>query len=142
MDRRLNSAWWSLRLGLGLVATAAGLDKFLNLLTYWPDYVSPLFARILPVSPQAFMYVVGVIEALVGLAILTRFTRAGAYVAMIWLLCIALNLLTAGRYFDIAARDVIMALAAYSLARLSEVRAHAAERPGRVAALHPAGVTA
>jgi hypothetical protein len=27
-DRRLNSAWWALRLGLGLGPFLAGLDKF------------------------------------------------------------------------------------------------------------------
>lgn len=32
MDNRLNTPWIALRLGIGLTATLAGIDKFLNLL--------------------------------------------------------------------------------------------------------------
>ncbi len=32
MDRRLDSSWWALRLGVGLGPLLAGLDKFFNLL--------------------------------------------------------------------------------------------------------------
>ena len=120
LDRRLDSARLALKLGLGLGPFLAGLDKFLNLLADWPHYVSPLAAAALPVSPQTFMYVVGIIEMAVGLAVLTRWTRIASYVAMAWLVCIAANLVAAGR-FDIAVRDLEMAIAAYTLARLTEV---------------------
>jgi len=60
----------------------------------------------------------------VGAAILTGFARLGAYVASAWLLGIAANLALGG-FFDIAVRDVVMALAAFTLARLAEVRAGA-----------------
>jgi hypothetical protein len=66
------------------------------------------------------MYVVGVIEMMVGLAILTRWTLVGSYVAMVWLVAIAANLLTTGKYFDIAVRDLAMAVAAYTLAVLTK----------------------
>jgi hypothetical protein len=39
----------------------------------------------------------------------------------VWLVCIAVNLLAAG-FFDVAVRDLVMALAAYTLAKLSELR--------------------
>ncbi len=120
LDKRLGSARVALKLGFGLGPFLAGLDKFFNLLTDWPHYVSPAAAAVLPISPQAFMYVVGVIEMAVGLAVLTRWTRLGSYVAMAWLVCIALNLVAAG-LFDIAVRDLEMAIAAYTLARLTEV---------------------
>jgi hypothetical protein len=58
----------------------------------------------------------------VGLAILTRFTRLGAYVAAAWLVAIALNLLTMGAYLDVAVRDLLLAVGAFTLARLAEVR--------------------
>jgi hypothetical protein len=67
------------------------------------------------------MAVVGVIEIAVGFAILAGWTRLGAYVASAWLLGIAANLLLAG-FYDIAVRDVVMALAAFTLARLADVR--------------------
>ena len=120
-DERLDSARLALKIGFGVGPFLAGLDKFFNLLADWPHYVSPLAAGLLPVSPQTFMYVVGVIEMAVGLAILTQWTRLVSYVAMVWLCCIALNLV-AGGFFDIAVRDVEMAIAAYTLARLTEVK--------------------
>jgi len=126
MDRRLDSAWWALRLGLGLGPFLAGLDKFFNLLADWNMYLSPLATRILPISGPAFMRIVGVVEMIVGLAILTRWTRLGAYVAMVWLVLIAINLVTTGNFYDLAVRDVEIAIGAYALARLTEVRQEAA----------------
>jgi len=40
-----------------------------------------------------------------------------------WLLAIALNLATTGRSWDLAVRDVEIALSAFTLARLTEWRA-------------------
>ncbi len=127
-DNRLNSAWWALRVGLGAAAFLAGLDKFFNLLTNWEMYLSPLAERLLPMSGTTFMHVVGVIEMIVGLMILTRWTRIGSYVAMLWLVVIAVNLITTGKFFDVAVRDLEMAIAAYTLARLTEVRQPATEQ--------------
>ena len=125
-DSRLDQSWWILRIGLGVGPFLAGLDKYFDLLTYWPKYISPLALKILPFSGQTFMHIVGIIEMIVGLAILTKWTRLGAYVAAAWLLAIALNLVSTGMFFDIAVRDVEMALAAFVLARLTEVRSDAA----------------
>jgi uncharacterized membrane protein YphA (DoxX/SURF4 family) len=122
----LNSAWWALRIGLGVVPFLAGLDKFFNLLTNWEMYLSPQILRLLPVSGTTFMHIVGVIEMAVGLAILTRWTRLGSYVAMMWLVLIALNLIATGGFLDVAVRDLVMAIAAYTLARLTEARQPAA----------------
>ena len=124
MDNRLTTPWMALRLGIGLTATLAGLDKFLNLLADWGAYVSPFAAQLLPMPTGTFMGIVGVIEIAVGLAILTAWTRLGAYVASAWLLGVALNLVLAG-FYDVAVRDVVMAIAAFTLARLAEVRQEA-----------------
>jgi hypothetical protein len=121
MDK-LNAPWIALRFGIGLTATLAGLDKSFNLLADWSAYVSPLAAQFLPFSTETFMAIVGVVEVAVGLAILTGWTRLGAYVASAWLLAVALNLAIAG-FFDIAVRDVVMSIAAFTLARLAEARA-------------------
>jgi len=59
---RLTTSWWALRLGLGAVAFLAGLDKFFNLLADWPSYLSPMVARVLPLSPASFMHVIGPVE--------------------------------------------------------------------------------
>ncbi len=128
MIGKLSSVWWALRVGLGLGAFLAGLDKFFNILTDWGMYLSPLAERLLPVSGPVFMRVVGVIEMAVGLLILAGFARFGGYVLMGWLVGIAINLVSTGMFFDLAMRDVEIALAAYALARLTEVRQAAAAR--------------
>lgn len=134
IDHRLEQGWWVLRIGLGLAAFLAGLDKFFNILAQWPNYISPIALKVLPFSGSTFMHIVGIIEMFVGLAILTKLTRLGAYVAAAWLVLIAINLLFTGHYFDVAVRDVEMALAAFVLARLSEVRAGALEEGLRLGA--------
>ena len=121
-DDKLNTAWWALRIGLGAAAFLAGLDKFFNLLTDWVMYLNPVAARVLPISGASLMHRVGVVEMIVGLMILTRWTRIGSYIACVWLALIALNLVSAGMFFDVAVRDLEMAIAAYTLARLTEAR--------------------
>jgi hypothetical protein len=124
MDNRLNTPWITLRLGIGLTATLAGIDKFFNLLADWGSYLSPLAAKLLPVSTGTFMGIVGIIEVAVGVTILAGFTRIGAYVASAWLLGVGANLVAAG-FYDVAVRDVVMSFAAFSLARLAEMREEA-----------------
>jgi uncharacterized membrane protein YphA (DoxX/SURF4 family) len=124
-DDVVKSVWQTLRLVFGLVPVVAGVDKFLNLLTYWPKYIAPAFAHLIPVGPQTFMYLVGVIEIVAGLAVLlTPWPRVFGYVVAAWLTCIAINLI-AGRFFDIAVRDLVMAVTSVSFARLSAVVPHA-----------------
>lgn len=110
---------YALRVAFGLVPLLAGLDKFTNLLTDWTQYIAPVALSVIPMSPESFMHIVGAIEILVGLAVLTRWTVLGADVAAAWLLLVAANLTMAG-YFDVAVRDVVLAIAAYTLARLTE----------------------
>lgn len=117
----LESLYRPLWLTYGLVPLLAGLDKFFNLLADWPKYLSPWVANLLPVSAETFMYTVGIIEIAVGVLVLTRWTRLGAWIATAWLVLIALNLVTIG-LFDIAVRDLAMAVGAYTLARLAELR--------------------
>jgi hypothetical protein len=121
MDTRLDGSVTVLRVAVGLMATLAGLDKFFNLLTNWEAYLAPLSLQLLPFSATTFMAVVGVIEFAVGITILTIRPSLGAFVASAWLILIAINLVLAG-HFDIAVRDVVLAIAAYTLARFEQVR--------------------
>ena len=121
-DSRLSSSYWALRVTFIAVPILAGLDKFTNLLAFWPHYLSPAFARLLPITPSAFMHTIGIVEIVVGILVLTKATRIGAYIAMVWLACIAVNLASMG-LFDIAVRDLGLAVGAFTLARLDEVRA-------------------
>lgn len=83
--------------------------------------MNPLALRLIPVDLGTFLHAVGLIEMIVGLATLTRWTRLDAYVAALWLVGIALDLVTMGAFFDIAVRDILLAIAAVTLARLTEV---------------------
>jgi len=115
------SVYATLKIVFGIVPIVAGLDKFTNLLVDWTRYIAPAIAGMLPFSGRTFMYIVGVIEIVAGLGVLaTRWTRAFATIVGIWLLGIAGDLLLA-RFYDIAVRDVVMAVSAFCLARLAAV---------------------
>ena len=102
----------------GFVPIAAGLDKFTNLLTDWKSYIGTSVTNSLPISAGAFMMLIGVVEIAAGICVLLR-PRIGAYVVMTWLLVIALTLIFGGHYFDVAVRDIVMAVGAFALAKLS-----------------------
>ncbi|PYY13222.1 MAG: hypothetical protein DMG61_14025 [Acidobacteria bacterium] len=121
-DKRLNTAWWALRIGLGVGPIIVGLDKFFNKIVDWGMYLSPMATKVVPVSTATFMHAVGVIEIVAGIVVLSRFTKLGSYVVMLWLLGISVNLLTTGMFFDLAIRDVELAVAAFALSQLSAVR--------------------
>ena len=116
---RLNLARLVLKIGLGAGPVIAGIDKFFNKLADWGMYLSPLATRIVPISVPAFMHVVGVVEIVAGVIVLSRWTRAGSYIVMFWLLGIAVNLLTVGMFYDLAMRDVEIALGAFALSQLT-----------------------
>jgi len=109
-----------LKYTFGLVPIVAGLDKFTNILTDWSQYISEGFAGMLPFEPTTFMMIVGVIEIIAGVLVLTK-TKIGAYVVSAWLVAIALTLIFTWTYVDVAVRDLVMAIGAFSLAKLSEV---------------------
>ncbi len=121
-DERLNLSWWVLRMGLGVGPIITGIDKYFNKLTDWGMYLSPMATKILPVSATTFMHIVGVVEIAAGLIVLSRWTKFGSYLVTIWLLGIAVNLLTTGMFYDLAMRDVEIALGGFALSQLTAVR--------------------
>lgn len=98
-----------------------GLDKFTNLLTDWTHYLAPLATDIIPVTPQVFMYGVGVIEIIAGILVALR-PKIGSLVVCLWLLGIIVNLLIVGNYFDVGLRDFGLFVAALALNRLAMAR--------------------
>lgn len=128
LDKRLELPWWALKIGLGVGPIITGADKFFNKLTDWTMYLSPLATKAVPVSPSTFMHAVGVVEIIAGIVVLSRYTRIGAYVVAAWLLGIVVNLVTTGMFFDLAMRDVEIAIAAFALAQLTAVREEVVER--------------
>lgn len=119
MDSNLQLVKNILKYTFGLVPIVAGLDKFTNILTSWSQYISEGFAGLLPFEPTTFMMIVGVIEIVAGVLVLTK-TKLGAYVVSAWLAAIALTLIFSWSYVDVAVRDLVMAVAAFCLAKLYE----------------------
>lgn len=119
-NARILFSWNLLKYAYGLVILLAGLDKLLgtDLIVHWPKYISPFVGSHLPVSVAAFLAIMGVIEIVVALLMLTKWPLHAAYLAMVWLLIIAVNLLMLGAV-DIAIRDVLLAVGALVLAQLT-----------------------
>jgi uncharacterized membrane protein HdeD (DUF308 family) len=103
-----------------IVPIVAGADKFTNLLTHWDQYLNPSVASVLPFSAAVFMMIVGVIEIVAGLIVLKN-AEIGGLIISAWLFTIALTLLLGFIYLDVAVRDLVMAIGAFSMARLSKI---------------------
>jgi hypothetical protein len=76
----------------------------------------------LPFSAHVLMMIIGVIEIVAGVLVLIR-AAIGCFVVMAWLILIALTLLASGNYLDVAVRDLVMAVGAFSMARLAKIAA-------------------
>jgi len=109
-----------LKYTFGIVPIVAGADKFTNLLTNWEQYINPAMADLLPFSASTFMMIVGVIEIIAGIIVLKK-AGIGGYIVAAWLTAIALTLLLGFNYVDVAVRDLVMAISALAMARLSKI---------------------
>lgn len=119
-DSTIRSVWMVLRLTFGIVPIVAGADKFTDILVNWDMYLNPDIAKMLPFSVHTFMQMVGCIEIVAGLIVLIK-PSIGGWIVMAWLICIALQLIAMGKYYDVAVRDLVMSIGAMSLARLSRI---------------------
>ena len=111
-------AYQILHLAFTVAALVAGADKFFHFLVNWDQYVSPLVTKILPVTAHTFMLGVGVIEIAAGLLVAFMPAIGGAVVG-VWLCGIIINLLSIPGFYDIALRDLGLALGAFALSRLA-----------------------
>ena len=116
----INQLQKTLKFTYGIVPIVAGLDKFTNVLTNWVNYLGNN-ANLIPINAFVFMKIVGIIEIIAGIIVLVK-PRIGAYIVMIWLLCIALQLIIGLNYFDVAVRDIVMAIGAYTLSQLTIIK--------------------
>jgi len=114
----LYNIWLLLVITYGLLAIISGFDKFFNILTFWHGYLAAPFVSLLGASAGPFLALAGVIEIVAGVLIFSKWTKIGAYIIFVWLLAVSINLLIAGLY-DIALRDVVIAIGALALARLT-----------------------
>lgn len=115
-------AFRALQLGFVVAPILAGIDKFFGLLTDWTRYLWTPFADTVGLSAGGFMAVVGVIEIAAGLVVALK-PRVGGYVVAAWLGGIILNLVLVGGFWDIALRDLGLAIGAFALAQLATAEA-------------------
>jgi hypothetical protein len=117
---RIKFSWSLLRYSYGAVILLAGLDKIFatNLIVNWAKYVSPFVAGLLPISIPMFLVIMGVIEVIVAVMLLTKWPRLSGYIVIAWLLLISVNLLLGG-FVDVAIRDILLAIGAYVLTELT-----------------------
>ena len=120
VQQSLEQTFNLLKYAFVIVPIVAGADKFTNLLTQWDQYLNPSMASLLPFSAATFMMVVGVIEIVAGLIVLKK-PEIGGYIVAAWLTVIAITLLAGFNYVDVAVRDLVMAIAALSMARIAKI---------------------
>lgn len=113
-------AYLLLRVGFTVLPILFGIDKFTNALVHWDIYLAPWIDRIMPGDARQFMYVVGAVEIVAGVAVLVK-PRYGSWIVAAWLAGIVVNLFTYSGYYDVAMRDFGLMLAALTLARLASV---------------------
>lgn len=119
-SQSLTQAFNLLKFTFGIVPIVAGADKFTNLLTHWEQYINPSIASLLPFSASVFMMIVGIIEIVAGIIVLKK-TEIGGYIVAAWLTVIALTLLAGFNHVDVAVRDLVMAISAFAMARISKI---------------------
>lgn len=112
-----HQAYEILHIGFTVAPILFGLDKFLNLMVDWSQYLAPVFGNVIPAT--IFMPIIGVVEIIAGLLVFFK-PRIGAYVVAAWLLGIIINLMLLQGYYDVALRDFGLLLGALALGRLSE----------------------
>ena len=111
-------AYQILHLAFTVAPIVAGLDKFVHFLVDWKIYLAPVVPPVLGISANMIMLGIGAVEVAAGLLVAFA-PRIGGWVVGLWLCGIIVNLLMVGSYFDVALRDLGLALGAFALARLS-----------------------
>ena len=100
-----------LRLGLGFMFVWFGVDKFFNP-GLWTGFIAPFILKLVPFSATAFIYVLGVVESLVGtLLLLGFFTQEAALVASL----VMFGVTTTIGFNDVTVRDIASLCAAVAL---------------------------
>jgi hypothetical protein len=120
-SHKLNHTIALLKWTYGLTAIILGADKFFHFLTDWSKYLSPLVSEFLP-SVQQGLYAIGILEIIVGVIILSHYTRIGAYLVALWFFIVVADLVSMHNFYDIALRDFVLGIGALTLGRLISLR--------------------
>lgn len=118
-DWSLSGVWSALRFTFGIGFIVLGVDKFFNFLTNWQAYLWQEIPLTLAMDASLFVYAAGIIEVVAGLAIISKYARAGGYILGTWLVLVVLNLALRGGVWDVAIMQIMLAAGAFSFARLT-----------------------
>lgn len=119
MSNPTYQAYQILRFGFIVAPIVAGLDKFFHFLVNWDQYLPPIVNNLTGGHGHQLMLVAGAVEIIAGIGV-ALMPRIFAYVVAAWLILIIVNLLMIPGYYDVALRDLGLALGALALGRLSE----------------------
>lgn len=100
-----------LRVGIGIVFFLFGIDKFFHVQN-WMAYIPVWLPPYIPMSLEMFMYIQGVVEAILGLFLIIGFwSRTSAFFCAAILLVITISM----RYNELSIRDFGLFLGALAL---------------------------
>jgi hypothetical protein len=111
LDARLGPCYWCLRIACGVLPIVSGLEKF-N-------------------TGGSWLRVAGVVELIAGILIFTAFTEVAAWFLTVWFLLLALQTASGAHAYALALCNVLVAVGAFVLARLTSLN-ESAERDVRV----------
>lgn len=129
-EKNILRSWYLLYFTYGLLPIITGIDKYFDFLADWHIYLNPIIPQVFQISPETFMHVIGIVEIIMGIIIFLR-PIVGGYIMTVWLLIISINLIAMGSHthegyahimthYDIALRDIVMAIGAYVFVLLSK----------------------
>ncbi len=120
-DAKVHQTWLLLRITYSLVPIVLGLDKFFAVgwIVNWTKYLSPIVSDALPLTVAQILLLIGVVEIIAGV-FLWFYPRLGGYVVAAWLGLVIIDLASIGGYYDIIARDIVIAIGAIALSWLTE----------------------
>lgn len=110
-----------LKFTYGPIITLVGIDKFFGFLTDWTLYVSPFITDTVGMDAGAFIGLVGVIEIVLGILLMTKWERSVAYTIAGFGVLSALNIISTGQFYDVAVRYLPMIVGLVVLANLSNL---------------------
>ncbi len=122
MNQNVYASQKLLRYGFGITLVLVGLDKVFhtNILVDWEKYASPLALSVLPITAITLVSMLGLAEIILGVLFFTHFAKVAAYVTILALILIIVNLFSLGMY-DIALRDALIVLSANIFIMLTNV---------------------
>lgn len=119
-EKKFHNLWNISRYVYGLVPILIGADKFVFFIVNWNIYVSPLVASYFPI--MYLVPIVGIIEIVAGLFILTKWPRFGAYLVAAWIGLIIVNLFMIDNMYDIILRDIAIAFGYIVFGMITELK--------------------